>query len=70
MKKLQKVTTLGQPDALFWETAEVIMPSVKQQITLKLAPQIIAYFKQHGRGVNTRINAVLKSYVEKMKPHI
>jgi len=57
------------PDDAFWQTAEVVMPASKQQITLKLDPEIIAYFKQQGRGYNTRMNAVLKSYVEKMKKH-
>jgi len=57
----------GIPDASFWEDARIDIPPGKQQITLKLDRNIIAYFRQHGRGVNTRINAVLKSYVEKME---
>lgn len=51
-------------DASFWADATVVMPKNKQQITLKLDPEIIDFFKQGGRGCNTRINAVLKSYVE------
>ena len=52
------------PDDSFWADAEVVMPKNKQQITLKLDPEIINFFKKGGRGCNTRINAVLKSYVE------
>jgi uncharacterized protein (DUF4415 family) len=52
------------PDALFWEKAEIVMPSNKQQITLKLDPEVLAFFRRGGRGCNTRINAVLKSYIE------
>lgn len=55
----------AQPtDADFWADATVTLPKNKQQITLKLDPEIIDFFKQGGRGCNTRINAVLKSYVQ------
>lgn len=55
------------PDTGFWENAEIVLPQSKQQITLKLDPKIIDFFKKQGRGYNTRINAVLKSYVEQME---
>lgn len=39
----------------------------KKQVTLRLDPDILAHFKAEGRGWQTRINAVLKSYVEAEK---
>ena len=36
----------------------------KQQVTVRLDPEVLAYFKAQGRGWQTRINAVLKSFVE------
>lgn len=36
----------------------------KQQVTIRLDPQVLEDFKQAGRGWQSRINAVLRSYVE------
>ena len=35
----------------------------KQQVTLRLAPQVLRYFKESGSGWQTRLNAVLERYV-------
>ena len=36
----------------------------KVQLTLRLDPEIISFFRAGGRGWQTRINAVLREYVE------
>ena len=46
-----------------WETLRVIPDLRKQQITLRLDPEIIEFFKAGGPGYQTRMNAVLRSYV-------
>jgi len=55
-------------DADFWLGAEVNLPAVKQQVTLRLDPDIIEFFKADGLGYQTRINAVLRSYVKAHQP--
>ena len=35
----------------------------KQQVTLRLAPKVIRYFRQTGTGWQTRMNAVLERHV-------
>lgn len=35
----------------------------KQQVTLRLAPRVIRYFKQTGEGWQTRLNETLEDYV-------
>ena len=35
----------------------------KQQVTLRLAPKVINYFKQGGEGWQTRLNETLEKYV-------
>lgn len=50
-------------DALFFRQA-VRWPGRKLQITLRLDPDILAFFRQHGKGYQTTINAVLRRYVE------
>lgn len=38
-------------------------PACKKQITLRLDPDIIEFFKAGGPGYQTRMNAVLRRYV-------
>src|SRR3954451_1505816 len=35
----------------------------KQQVTLRLAPKVIRYFKDTGEGWQTRLNETLEEYV-------
>lgn len=39
------------------------MPERKQQITLRLDPAVIRWFKRTGKGYQSRMGAVLQSYV-------
>jgi uncharacterized protein (DUF4415 family) len=55
-------------DAAFWETAQVIMPRRKSTITLRLDADVLDWLKQHGRGYQTRINAILRAYMESHPP--
>lgn len=43
--------------AVFW-------PGVKNQITLRLDPDVLSFFRKHGRGYQTVINGVLRKYME------
>jgi len=47
-------------EAIWW-------PGPKQQITLRLDPDVLAFFRNGGRGYQTTINAVLRKYVEARK---
>ena len=47
----------------FWDNAKVLLPENKQQITLRLDPEVIRYFKRTGKGYQSRMGAVLRSYV-------
>ncbi|HUD86969.1 MAG TPA: BrnA antitoxin family protein, partial [Xanthobacteraceae bacterium] len=48
----------------FWDNATVYMPQSKQQITLRLDPDVISWFKRTGKGYQSRMGAVLRSYVD------
>jgi len=50
-----------------WDNAFVGLPGPKQQITVRLDRDLIDWFKQQGRGYQTRMNAVLRSYVDAQK---
>ena len=49
-----------------WSRAQVTMPRPKQAISVRLDADVIDFFRAQGRGYQTRINAVLRSY---MKAH-
>lgn len=51
-------------DATFWEKAQFVLPSVKTHLSLRLDEDIVEWFKRQGVGYQTRINAVLRSYVQ------
>jgi len=50
----------GYPD---WSTIRVSSPAAKKQITVRFDPDIIEWFQGQGPGYQTRMNAVLHSYV-------
>ena len=54
-------------DASFWENATLVEPDTKQRITIRLDADVLAFFQQQGRGYQTRINNVLRSYMEALK---
>lgn len=47
-----------------WCRAEVGFPGPKQQLTVRFDREVIDWFKSQGRGYQTRMNAVLRSYIE------
>lgn len=48
----------------FWDNATPYLPENKQQITLRLDPDVIRWFKRTGKGYQSRMSAVLRSYVQ------
>ncbi len=53
----------GSIPAGFWDEADAVLPEGKEQITLRLDAEVLRHFRSTGTGYQTRINAVLKSYV-------
>ena len=51
----------------FFKNAEVRLPQSKVPITIRLDPDVLTWFRSHGRGYQTLINAVLRTYVEAHK---
>ncbi len=48
----------------WFKRAEVVMPRSKEAISIRLDADVLDYFRAQGRGWQTRINAVLKAYME------
>jgi uncharacterized protein (DUF4415 family) len=50
-------------DEEFFRAAKLRRPKGKQLISLRIDTDILDWFKQQGRGYQTRINAILRAYV-------
>ena len=52
----------------FWRDAKVVYPEgPKEPTTIRYDADILRWFKAQGRGYQTRMNAVLRSYVDAQK---
>jgi uncharacterized DUF497 family protein len=47
----------------FWDDATVVEPSAKQPISLRVDTDVLRWFKTQGPRYQSRINAVLRSYM-------
>ena len=58
----------SDPDAdipdLDWANARLVVPGRKESIHLRVDPDVLAWFRKQGRGYLTRMNAVLRAYME------
>ena len=54
-------------DSTFWDEAVLQMPVKKQSVTMRIDTDVLAWFKAQGKGYQTRINAILRSYMEAKK---
>ena len=48
----------------FWRRAKVVVPPGKTSVHLRVDADVLAWFKDQGRGHLTRMNAVLRAYME------
>ncbi len=51
-------------DAAFWRNARVVVPDGKERVTMHIDRRVLAWFRSGGKRYQTRINAVLRAYVE------
>lgn len=51
----------------FWKNAALRLPRKKESVTIRLDHDVVAWFRGRGRGYQTHINAVLRSYVQAVK---
>src|SRR5271169_2808750 len=45
----------------------ILWPGPKKQITLRIDPDVLTFFRKLGRGYQSTINAVLRKYMEARK---
>lgn len=50
-------------DAAFWKNARVVLPKPKETITIRLDADLLEWLRKQ-KGYQTRINAVLRTYMQ------
>lgn len=52
-----------------WDEAdiEIVEPVIKTAVSIRLDSDVIEFFKDAGKGYQTRINQILRSYMEHQK---
>jgi uncharacterized protein (DUF4415 family) len=51
-------------DEAFFEKALIVLPQSKASVSIRLDQEVLDWFKAQGKGYQTRINALLRAYME------
>jgi hypothetical protein len=51
----------------FWDDAEIVTPPPKKAFSIRIDEDVPEWFRSQGPGYQTRMNAVLRSFVEAQK---
>ena len=54
-------------DEDFFARARLVLPTRKQAVSIRLDADVVEWFRHQGRGYQTRINRVLRVFVEHEK---
>lgn len=63
------VQEIDMPEG-FWDAAQPQEPKVKKPVSLRVDPDILAFFKGQGDGHLTRMHSVLRAYVDAQKKSV
>lgn len=53
----------------FWDEPTLVFPTAKKAISLRVDEDVLSWFKASGPRYQSRINAILRSYVNHMRKH-
>jgi uncharacterized protein (DUF4415 family) len=53
-----------EDEQAFFKNAVLRMPYAKEVVTIRIDKDVLQWFKKEGRGYQTRINALLRVYME------
>jgi len=51
-------------DSEFFRNAKLRMPSPKKSITVRLDSDVLEWYRGQGKGYQTKINAILRTYMD------
>jgi len=52
-----------------WDNATIELPQSKAVLNMRVDKEVLDFFRKTGKGYQSRINAVLRSYVERKEHH-
>jgi uncharacterized protein (DUF4415 family) len=52
-----------------WSTVTAELPQPKAVLNIRIDHDVLEYFRNQGKGYQTKINAVLRSYVDQRMHH-
>ena len=58
---------IPETNSEFWEDAKIIYSPIKKPVSIRLDEDVINWFKSFGKGYQTKINEVLKLYMQSVK---
>jgi uncharacterized protein (DUF4415 family) len=77
LKKFDKIkdkeidyTDIPELGDTFWANAVIEYPEKKKPVTLRLDADVLDWFRSLGKGYQTRINSVLRSFYEAHKKKV
>ena len=66
-RAIERDPDIQATDASFWRKARVVLPKPKQIVTIRLDADLLEWFRKK-EGYQTRINAVLRTYMDANLP--
>ena len=51
-----------------WDGARIDLPEPKAVLHMRVDSDVLEFFRRSGRGYQTRINAILRSYMKSQRP--
>lgn len=76
LKRLDKISDVDidysdipELDKSFFKKEIVTLPQKKDSITLRIDHDVLEFFKHQGRGYQTLMNAILKTYASAQAKH-
>ncbi len=58
---------LANLPAGFWDDAKLVAPVIKRAISLRVDPDVLEWFRAQGPRYQSRMNAVLRTYMTQMR---
>ena len=58
---------LANLPADFWDDAKLVAPIIKRAISLRVDPDVLEWFRAQGPRYQSRMNAVLRTYMTQMR---
>lgn len=55
---------ISELDAAFWKNTKLVEPPSKKAVSIRLDTDILDWFKLQGKGYQSLMNSVLKTFVQ------